>query len=270
MNTSIEKLDPARPMESRDELGAFLRSRREKLVPDLLSLRNGRRRRTPGLRREEIAERAGIGIDWYIRLEQGRTVSPSTTTIDALAKALRLTKVEHTHLRALAQKKNHPAFSRETVPETIRRMVESLTHPAYITGRRWDVLVWNKAAAEIFTDFSGLPQDDRNILLHVLTAPAMKNLFGNAWASEAKRMLALFRTTYDFWACDPSFKKLLDRLRYGCPEFENWWETHDVGSSAGVVKLLHHPTKGLLRFETASFQANDDSSLKLVIYTPLD
>ncbi len=252
---------------SRNELGDFLRSRREKLAPETIGLRDGRRRRTPGLRREEVAERARIGIDWYIRLEQGRTVSPSTATINALARALRLSKVEHSHLCALARNPNRSAFAREVVPETMRRMVEGLNPPAYITGRRWDVLAWNKAAAEVFTDFSRIPDEDRNILLYVLTDPAMKRLFGKAWADEAKRMLALFRTTYDFWANDPAFVRLLERLQAECPEFDHWWETHDVGSGAGVRKLLHHPVKGLLRFETASFQANDDASLKLVIYT---
>ena len=259
---------PSRSITSRNELGDFLRSRREKLAPETIDLRKGRRRRTPGLRREEVAERAGIGIDWYIRLEQGRTVSPSTTTVDALAKALRLSKVEHTHLRALARNPGRSAFSREIVPETMRRMVDSLPHPAYVTGRRWDVLAWNVAAAEVFTDFSRIPEEDRNILLYVLTAPSTKSLFGKAWADEARRMLALFRTTYDLWAGDPAFTKLLERLEAGCPEFKHWWETHDVGDSAGVQKLLHHPVRGLLRFETASFQANDDPSLKLAIYTP--
>lgn len=260
--------DAANTTASQNELGDFLRSRREKLTPNTIGLKDGRRRRTPGLRREEVAERARIGIDWYIRLEQGRTVSPSTATIDALAKALRLSKVEHSHLRALARNPDRSAFSREIVPETMRRMVESLNHPAYVTGRRWDVLAWNKAAAEVFTDFSRIPEEDRNILLYVLTNPAMKQVFGKAWADEARRMVDLFRTTYDFWAGDPAFVRLLKRLQAGCPEFEHWWETHDVGSSAGVRKLIHHPVRGLLRFETASFQANDDVSLKLVIYTP--
>src|SRR6202048_5458175 len=99
----------------------------------------GRRRRTAGLRREEVAELAGIGVDWYIRLEQGRTVSPSVTTIDALARALRLTKAEHAHLRALARDADRRAFLRERVPEPLRRLVGNLHAPAYITGRGWGV-----------------------------------------------------------------------------------------------------------------------------------
>src|ERR1700757_4014881 len=123
--------------KARSELGDFLRSRREKLRPEEVGLATGRRRRTAGLRREEVAELAGIGVDWYIRLEQGRTVNPSVTTIDALARALRLNKTEHAHLRALARDANRRPFVREIVPMHLRQLVESLNQPAYITGRRW-------------------------------------------------------------------------------------------------------------------------------------
>src|SRR6476659_431816 len=119
---------------SRNELGDFLRSRRESLTPRAAGLPAGRRRRTPGLRREEVAELAGIGVDWYIRLEQGRSVSPSVTTVDALARALKLDKAEHAHLRALTRNAGRPAFVRETVPETIRSLVQHLNQPAYVTG----------------------------------------------------------------------------------------------------------------------------------------
>ena len=228
-----------------------------------------RRRRTPGLRREEVAERAGIGIDWYIRLEQGRTVVPSSATVEALAKALRLNKVECAHLRALASNPQRTAFVRETVSENLRRMLTHLKHPAYITGRRWDLLAWNQAAEELLAGLTKMREQDRNLLLLMLTAPKMKDIFADAWEAEGRRMLALFRTTYDFWAGDPAFVELRERLREGCSQFESWWNTHEIGSSAGVEKLLHHPTKGILRFSTASFQANDDPSLKLAIYTPL-
>src|SRR5947208_16500383 len=122
------------------ELGDFLRSRRQKLTPKAVGLPVGRRRRTPGLRREEVAELAGIGVDWYVRLEQGRSVSPSAATIDALARALRLTKAEHRHLTALQRSADRRAFVRETVPPTIRRTVEQLNLPAYVPGRTWDIL----------------------------------------------------------------------------------------------------------------------------------
>ena len=253
---------------SQRELGDFLRSRREKLSLRTVGVPNGRRRRTPGLRREEVAELAGIGVDWYVRLEQGRTVRPSVMTIDALARALRLGKAEHAHLRALARSADRPAFSRETVPETIRRLVANLNAPAYVTGRRWDVLAWNAAAADIFTDFGRLAEEDRNILIYMLTDPQARYLFGAAWSGEAKRMVAQFRTTHDLWADDPAFVDLLARLRHCSPEFAIWWEAHDIRGVAAGHKHLSHPQKGVLRFEYASFQANDDPALKLVIYTP--
>jgi transcriptional regulator with XRE-family HTH domain len=252
---------------SRSEFGDFLRSRREKLSPKALGLANGRRRRTPGLRREEVAERAGIGVDWYIRLEQGRSVSPSVTTVDALARALRLSKAEHGHLRALTESAGRRAFVRESVPDTVRRLVESLNQPDYITGRRWDILAWNAAADKIFA-FSRLAETERNILVCVLTNPGTRRLFGTTWADEARRMVAEFRATHDLWAGDPAFRELLVRLRQGCPEFAAWWVAHDVRKGGAGQKRLNHPKKGSLRLEYATFQANDDPALKLVIYAP--
>jgi transcriptional regulator with XRE-family HTH domain len=250
----------------RIEFGDFLRSRREKLTPKTVGLAAGRRRRTSGLRREEVAELAGIGVDWYVRLEQGRTVNPSATTVDALARALRLSKAEHAHLRALARDADRRIFEIERVPDTIRRMIEALNTPAYITGRRWDLLAWNAAAAEIL-GFGRLGETDRNILVHMLTNPATRALFGASWADEAKRMVAQFRATYDDWAGDPAFAALLEQLRES-PEFVRWWEAHEVRGSASGRKRLNHPKKGMQEFVYSSFQANDDPGLKLVIYTP--
>ncbi len=248
------------------ELGDFLRSRREKLSPKAVGLPTGRRRRTPGLRREEVAELAGIGVDWYIRLEQGRSVSPSVTTVDALARALRLGKTEHAHLRELTRNSDRLSFARETVPTAVLHTVESLNLPAYVTGRRWDILAWNKAAEDVFA-FSRLAEADRNTLIAMFTNPATRRLFGASWAEEAKRMLAQFRATHDLWAGDPAFRQLLERLRLGCAEFSRWWDDHDVKGSVAGRKSLSHPKKGRLRFEYASFQANDDPALKLVIYS---
>jgi len=261
MQTLPEQADPRR-----GELGDFLRSRRQRLSPKSVGLPDGRRRRTPGLRREEVAELAGIGVDWYIRLEQGRAVSPSVTTIEALARALRLSKVERVHLKALAATGDRRVFVRESVPDTIRRVVDSLDQPAYITGRRWDVLAWNRAAAEVFA-FDRVAEGDRNILVYVLTNPATKRLFGAAWPDEARRIVAQFRASHDLWAGDPAFIALLDRLKRESPEFTGWWEAHDVGRSVAGQKKLRHPTRGTLRFEYATFQANDDPALKLIIYT---
>jgi transcriptional regulator with XRE-family HTH domain len=248
------------------ELGDFLRSRRAKLRPKPVA--GGRRRRTPGLRREEVAELAGIGVDWYVRLEQGRSVTPSSTTIEALARALRLNKAEHQHLRALAGGCGQKRFEPETAPPSLLLLLKSMRQPAYVTGRRRDLVAWNAAANAIF-GFDQLAEDERNILVAVLTVPRSRKLFGAGWADEAQRMVAQFRATHDLWAGDPAFVALLKRLRAGCPEFDGWWERHDVRRPVSGRKTLHHPTKGKIAFDHASFQANDDPGLKLVIYTPV-
>jgi len=251
-------------------LGEFLRSRRERLTPEGAGLPARPRRRTPGLRREEVAELAGIGIDWYIRLEQGRAVSPSTTTIDALARALRLDDIERAHLRALARNPAKAPFARETVPPAIRRLVESLDHPAYVTGRRWDVLAWNTAATELFVDFGGLAEEDRNILVYLLLDPAARRLFGDGWAAQAQHVVAQFHAAHDLWAPDPAFTHLSTRLRAGCPEFDAWWTQHEVLGSGAGAKVVRHPTEGTLHFEYTTFQANENPALRLTIYTPTD
>jgi transcriptional regulator with XRE-family HTH domain len=252
----------------RRERGDFLRVRRGRLSPESVGLPGQRRRRTPGLRREEVAELAGIGVDWYIRLEQGRPVTPSISTIDALARALRLTELEHEHLRALAGGGGHKPFHTETAPPSLLSLLETLIQPAYVTGRRRDLVAWNAAADDIF-GFDQLDEGDRNILVAVLTHPRCRDLFGPGWAEEAQRMVAQFRATHDLLAGDPAFVSLLRRLREGCPEFDGWWERHDVRRPASGRKTLHHPTRGVISFDHASFQANDDPGLKLVIYTPV-
>jgi transcriptional regulator with XRE-family HTH domain len=251
---------------SRSELGDFLRSRREKLLPRDVGLADGRRRRTVGLRREEVAELAGIGVDWYVRLEQGRSVNPSISTINALARALKLNKVEHLHLKALTRSGERRAFQQETVPDSLQRMIDAMKQPAYVTGRRWDILAWNKAANDVFA-FDQLPSGERNILISMLTRPLARKQFGAAWADEAKRIVAQFRATHDLWADDPAFRDLLQKLRKGCPEFSVWWKTHDIRGTAAGIKQLYHSKKGTQSFEHASFQSNDDPSLRIVIYT---
>ena len=251
----------------RSELGDFLRSRREKLQPRDVGLVDGRRRRAAGLRREEVAELAGIGVDWYVRLEQGRSVNPSLSTVNALARALKLSKVEHLHLKALTRLGERRAFQQEAAPDSLQRMIDAMKQPAYVTGRRWDLLAWNKAANDLFA-FDQLAPEDRNTLVSMLTRPSARKLFGAAWADEARRMVAQFRAIHDLWADDPAFRDLLQKLRKGCPEFSVWWKTHDIRGTASGIKRLHRPNKSTLSFEHASFQSNDDPSLRVVIYTP--
>ena len=252
------------------ELGDFLRSRRQKVDVKQMRLGGTKHRRTAGLRREEVAELAGIGVDWYTRLEQGRAVSPSPRTVEALSRALRLDSAERAHFEALTHHGGRRKFCPEVVPEPVRRLLDGLRHPAYVTGRRWDVLAWNRAACEMLTDFNRVVEEDRNILIWMLIAEEARRIFGAGWHGEAKRMIAVFRTTHDLWAGDPAFVALLKRLREGSPQFVELWDTHDVRSTTAGRKVLYHPTKGARQFEYTSFQSNDDPSLKLSIYTLLE
>lgn len=253
-------------MNRNGELGHFLRTRRAKAQPGESGPAATRRRRVPGLRREEVAGQAGISVEWYVKLEQGRAVSPSAETIAALSRALGLDPVDDAHLRALASRTGRLPFRPETVPAPLRRLVERLPEPAYLTGQRWDVLVWNGAAEALF-GFAAMEPAARNIILFMMTDPAAKRLFGPSWALEARRMTALFRSTFDLWAGDAAFDALIDRIRTAQPDFDTWWTAHDIGAPVSGRKALRHPTLGTLRYDYATFQANDDPALKLALYT---
>lgn len=264
MNPTHTPMPP--PMSPNTELADFLRSRRARLQPP--PGHAAARRRTRGLRREEVAERAGISTDWYVRLEQGRAVKPSHQTVEALARALQLNAQDHAHLRRLVGHAAGAAWERETVPPTLRKIVQRLPDPAYVTGRRWDLLAWNDAAADVFCDFGALPKADRNILHFVFADPRARALFGPGWADAARAMLAQFRATHDLWAGSAAFAELVDRLHRANASFAAWWQDHDIRAPSSGRKTLHHPVRGVLRFDHASFQANDDAGLKLVLYTP--
>jgi transcriptional regulator with XRE-family HTH domain len=252
-------------MSDNKPLGEFLRSRRQRLDPAALGISSARRRRTPGLRREEIAERAGISCEWYVKLEQGREVSASHETIAALARALVLDEGEAAHLRKLAAREAAPCFVRETVPETIQTVVRGLPEPAYITGERWDVLYWNRPADRLFR-FSEMPEAERNILRYMLTSSAARGLFGSSWAEEAQRMIALFRSTYDQRRGDSMFEEMVSTLVAASVEFQEWWPSYRVATPSSGRKTLRLAGENGTPFVYATFQANDDPALKLALY----
>jgi len=253
----------------RNGLGEFLRSRRARLSPASVGLPDRGRRRTPGLRREEVAELAGIGVDWYVRLEQGRDVSPSDATVDALAGALRLDPAERAHLRALAAHPARPPSAAEAVPDGLRRVLDSLAQPAYVTGRRWDLLAWNDAAADLFPGLVGLPATDRNSLVYLFLTPDARRLFDTGWADEARRQVAKFRVAHDLHPGDPGFVDLTARLRAGSPEFARWWDRHDIDHGGGGRKTLHHPRRGAREYAYATLHPTEAPGLTLAVYSPV-
>jgi transcriptional regulator with XRE-family HTH domain len=256
----------------RRELAAFLRSRRASLTPKDVGLPEGFRRRTPGLRREELAMLAGVGTTWYTWLEQGRDVRPSAQVLAALADALRLDDAERQHLFTLNNRQSPQPSSTapECVEEPLKRMLANLTlQPAYVLGRRWDVLAWNRAAEILFGGYQTLDRDERNIM-HRLFADAAHRLLLADWEAVARVSLAMFRADSARFAGDPDFERLIALLHAQSSEFRTWWPRHEVTSPLSGIKRINHPLKGRMSFEHTGLTLSNQPDMKLVVYTPLD
>jgi transcriptional regulator with XRE-family HTH domain len=256
----------------RHEFGAFLRSRRTRLTPGDVGLSAGFRRRTSGLRREEVAELAGVGTTWYTWLEQGRDVRASSEVLRSLADALRLDRAERQYLFQLTGR--HTAeigqTSKPVVAEPLQRMLHALAdQPAYILGRRWDVLCWNGAAEAVFGDYARLADEERNTMYMLFGNPDHRRLLVD-WHDLAPIALGMFRAENAGCAGDPDYDRLVGTLMARSPEFRHFWQKHDVSRYTSVNKRILHPTVGRMVFEYNSLTADDQSGAKLVVYTPLD
>jgi transcriptional regulator with XRE-family HTH domain len=256
----------------RRQSGAFLRSRRERLMPSDVGLPDGFRRRTPGLRREEVALLAGVGATWYTWLEQGRDVQPSAEVLAALADALRLDAAERRHLYILNDRPppEPKPVGPERVEQPLLRMLDSLTgQPAYVLGRRWDVLAWNRAAELLFGDYGKLEGDQRNIM-HILFANKAHRKLLVDWNEVASTALAMFRADSARYAGDTDFERLINHLMSLSGEFRQLWSRQDVLRSLSSHKRIKHPLAGRMTFEYTTFEVTGQADMKLVVYTPLD
>ncbi|WP_456299580.1 helix-turn-helix transcriptional regulator [Paraburkholderia atlantica] len=249
-----------------------MRSRREHLSPAAVGLPDGFRRRTPGLRREEVAMLADVGTTWYTWLEQGRDVRASEDVLMAIADALRLDAVERRHLFVLSDRPSPEVRSTnpEKLEEPVQRMLASLSgQPAYVTGRRWDILGWNRAATLVFGDYGQLSADERNLMFMVFANVRHRRLLVD-WEEVARASLAMFRNDSARYVGDPDFERLISTLRHRSNEFNAWWRRHEVLNPLSNIKRIRHPRKGLMVFEYTSFALLDGSDRKLTVYTPLD
>src|SRR5262249_28047176 len=203
------------------ELADLLRSRRDRLQPADVGLPAGQRRRTKGLRREEVAQLAGVSTTYYTFLEQGRDLRPSWEVLDAIARALRLNPAERAHLHTLGSGSPKPAPRpvTETLPPAVSALVDRLDpYPTYVPGRYWDVLASSRAARLLWPDWPTLPPADRNMLWWIFTDPTAKTVLVD-WEAEALALLAKFRAAADRYPDDPSFGSLIERLQNASPEF---------------------------------------------------
>ncbi len=255
----------------REELADFLRMRRAALKPEDVGLPGGGRRRTPGLRREEVAQLAGVGATWYTWLEQGRDVRASLDVLEALARALRLNQAERTHLILLGRGEAPPPCKNpaERVSPTLRRLIENLgPNPAYILGRRWDYLAWNDAAVALLGDFGKIPRAARNHAWLTFTDPARREMFLD-WERSAPVMVAKFRADSARHIGDPEFESLIAALRKSSPEFSRAWDRHEVSQTGEARKDLRHPLAGTLSFTHAVFHPAERLEQRLILFSPL-
>jgi transcriptional regulator with XRE-family HTH domain len=255
----------------RRELGAFLRSRRERIRPEQVGLRSMRRRRTPGLRREEVAQLAGVGITWYTWLEQGREINPSAQVLDAIARTLQFDSHEHAHLFTLA------GFATTTIEKqcqalcpTIRPLIDQLEpFPAMVVNSRLDLIAYNRIYASFFSDIDSIPFEERNCLWLTFTSPEWQAAIVD-WDDVAGNMVAEFRAAMAEHLDDPAWKSLVARLHRASPKFAAVWERHDVQGVESRTKRALHPSAGLLKLDYTNLWIGQQVGVRIVAFTPAD
>jgi transcriptional regulator with XRE-family HTH domain len=257
-------------LDRRAELKDFLRTRRARLTPEEVGLQHyGRQRRVPGLRREELAQLAGVSVAYYTRLEQGNGDNVSTEVLDAIARALCLSDAEHAHLTHLAKPKQHkkkPSTRPQHVRVALSQLVSSLDGaPAYVTGRRTEILAWNQMAAAVFGDWGSLPAKDRNWARLVFLQPSYRDLFLE-WDSKAQDVVAYLRMDAGAHPDDLQLSTLIGELSMKSETFRRLWAMHEVKEKGFGVKHLNHPLVGHLDLAYETFTLANDPEQMLVMY----
>ncbi|WP_329337666.1 helix-turn-helix transcriptional regulator [Streptomyces sp. NBC_01352] len=259
------------PLDRRAELSEFLRTRRARLKPEDVGLPDfGRHRRVPGLRREELAQLAGVSVAYYTRLEQGNGRNVSAEVLDAIARALRLTDAEHAHLTHLAKPKQHKkkqaAPTQQQVRSALRQLLDTMDGiPAYVVGRRSDILVWNRMAAAVFGDWAQLPPQERNWARMTFLKPEYRELFVE-WEQKATDIVSYLRMDAGCHPDDPRLSALVGELSVKSEEFRRLWATHDVKEKSHGVKRMQHPLVGRLELSFETFRLIDDEEQSLITY----
>lgn len=257
------------PATNDNPLGTYLKDRRTRLDPAALGYPSARRR-TPGLRREEVAQRANVSPTWYTFLEQGRGGAPSTEVLERIAHALMLSSVEREHVFLLAQ--NRPPQVRyqesEGVTPRLQRVLDALvSSPALVRTATWDVIAWNQAAAKVLTDYGALPPERRNVLRMMFLDPQVRAAQPD-WHSVARAMVAVFRADAARAGASARMAMLADELGAASPEFAAMWRDNDVSSLGEGIKHIRHPVCGLMAFEYSSFAVDGSPGLGMVVFNP--
>ena len=262
--------------ERRREIGRFLRTRRARLQPEDVGILRGARRRTPGLRREEVASLAQVSIEWYTWLEQARDVRASPATLRSIAEALRLEPSERAHLLRLA---GHPPDAGigsngdlRAVGPNLQRLIDQLDCcPSWVLGTRWDYLAWNAAAEVISGDLSRVSGIERNGLHQMFLNPRMRATLVD-WEHHARGIVGLLRARYAESVDDPWFRELVDLLLERSRQFAAWWDNHEIKGYQDGEKHYDHPEAGRLSFEYTALNLADERfrELTLITYVPME
>ncbi|CAM5584372.1 HTH cro/C1-type domain-containing protein OS=Kitasatospora aureofaciens OX=1894 GN=HS99_0006270 PE=4 SV=1 [Kitasatospora aureofaciens] len=256
-------------MEFMEDLGAFPHSRRARVTPESVGLRPGARRRVSGLRREEVAQLAGISVEYYQRLEQGRSSSPSPEVLGAIARALRLDKVESTHLSSLAHPPRHPNGHQpvQVRPELLRMLDRMASVAALVINDRFDVLASNELGARLFEPVLAEPDSQRNLARHLFLSPTAADFYLD-WDEIAAATAAQLRLVRARHPADSELAQLIDVLTAASQSFQTHWSAGDVELRAAGVKNLRHPDAGVLALHLENLDLPGDPRQRIVALSP--
>ncbi|NGO71802.1 helix-turn-helix transcriptional regulator [Streptomyces boncukensis] len=262
---------PSGDRARRSELAAFLRSRRERISPERAGLPRGPRRRTPGLRREEVAHLSTVGVTWYTWLEQGRDIHVSAQVLDALSRALMLDRSERAHLFALAGTADPmPTDDTTALPPALREMLTQLEpFPACVQNARYDILAYNRVYGHLLSDLDTLPPSDRNCMWLAFTDPE----WGAAMPDReetVRLMAARFRSRMAGHLTEPAWKAMLSRLQSASPEFRELWQRHEVVRAVDTAKRFRNARVGMLHFTYHGLWLNPAEGARMGVYVPAD
>jgi transcriptional regulator with XRE-family HTH domain len=257
--------------ERRRELATFLRSRRERIRPEEVGFAPGGRRRTPGLRREEVAQLSGVGVTWYTWFEQGRDINVSAQVVEAIARTLRLDRLERNHLYTLAGLPLGPVSGEcPRLPDSVHRMLDKATpYPAVVMNARYDVLAFNEAYCKVLLDLTEVPVEERNLLWLTFVSDEWHCSFSDE-ASIRLHLVAGYRAALADHLGEPSWQDLTQRLLAGSPVFADLWERYEVAAPSNKIKLLENPRVGVVRVEPVNMWLNQLGQVRVTFYTPVD
>jgi transcriptional regulator with XRE-family HTH domain len=257
----------------RTELAAFLRARRERISPEDVGLPAGTRRRTSGLRREELAQLAGVGVTWYTWLEQGRPINASVQVLDSVAKVLRLDAIERAHLFRLADVPGAAAALATCddcpLPAEVQQILDALPLPANVVTERFDLLAWNTVYAMLFPRVTAASPAERNTLLSILTGPPCCCPV-DSQERHCDAMVAQLRAAYGRHVGDPAWTHFIRRLEAESPSFAKAWAAHDVAQPGSTMKVFRHPGVGLITTTSTSLAVQAVPGARMIVYTPDD